>query len=341
MITRLKKIQVVILGCGRMGRRHADAYKNNPRVTIRGFYDIKKSLASSVASKYGVITYKSVNAVMSDSDVDAVSICTPNSQHYEILKLAIEYGKDSLVEKPIVTTKEHCDLLEKIMRKSKSKVMVGHTHRFYPSNIALKSLLDSGKIGTPKIINTFDYIPGRNPGQKMPNWIKNRDLSGGGVLMTDFIHTVDKISWLANSPIKKVHTHLISNFISKKDVEDAVVAIIELKNGLVATCVHGCPSPGAADMSIKVIGTKGEASMIFAGELTIVKDFISSINYPYKGNYMKHSTKAFSDEINEFVRFILENKQPRVTYKDGISAVRIILALYESFKTKQPVLIKN
>lgn len=324
-----------------MGRRHASVYQKNPNVVISGFYDVQQSLATNLASEFNASIYKKTEDAILNSNIDAVSICTPNALHYEILKLAAESGKNILVEKPIVTTKEHCNSLMKILRRSSIKVMVGHTQRFYPCNVALKSILDSDKIGIPKIINCFDYIPGRNPGGHMPAWIKNEKFSGGGILMTDFIHTVDKISWLFHSPIKKVNTIMMSNFLSKKKVEDAVVATMQLENGVVATCIHGCPSPGALDMSVKIIGTKGETKLEFAGDLAIIKDSISHIDYPAKGDYVLHSSKAFSAEIDEFVNCIIEDRQPSITYKDGIKAVRIILALYESFKKKHHIDITN
>ncbi|MEM3008104.1 MAG: Gfo/Idh/MocA family oxidoreductase [Candidatus Nitrosotenuis sp.] len=332
-------MQIAILGCGRMGRRHAEAYRKNSKVMIKGFYDIEKSQAINLASHYDATVFNDVYEIMDNSDIDAVSICTPNAMHFEFLKIAIKTRKNVLVEKPIVTTKEHCDTLLRIMKGVKCKVMVGHTHRFYPCNITLKLILESGRyVGEPKIINTFDYIPGRNLGDKMPSWIKHRKF-GGGILMTDFIHTVDKISWLVNSPIQRVHTHMLSNFITKKNVEDTLVATLELKNGLIATCVHGCPSPGAVDMSLKVIGTKGEIDMKFASDLTILKDSISSIDYPHKGDYMRHAESAFSAEINEFINSIISDREPEITYKDGIQAVRVILALHESFKRRKSVFV--
>lgn len=335
----MKKISVAILGCGRMGQRHAEVYSKHPRVTISGFFDIQNLLARKLASKYGTITYNEFTDIMEDSSIDAVSICTPNALHFDMLKFAIESEKNILVEKPIVTTSEHCNSLLKMMEKSTSKIMVGQTHRFYPCNIALKSLLDSNKVGIPKIVNTFDYIPGRNPGQIMPKWIKQDKISGGGVLMTDFIHTVDKIPWLMNSPIRKVHAHLISNFISKSNVEDAIVTSMELTNGVVATCVHGCPSPGAFDMSIKIIGTNGEINMRFADELEIIKRERTSIDYPHRGNPKEHTDNAFFSEINEFINSIIEKRKPKVTHFDGILAVQIILAIYRSFKEKRTITI--
>lgn len=336
----MQKIRVAILGCGRMGMRHADAYKKNPLATIAGFYDVKSSIASNVAAHYRSNSYKDIDEIMSDSNIDAVSICTPNSQHYETLDMAIKASKHILVEKPIVTTERHCDLLEKTAKKYKKKIMVGHTHRFYQCNIALRSVLDSGIIGKPKIINIFDYIPGKNPGQSVPSWTKEKKF-GGGILMTDFIHTVDKLSWFTSKAIKKVHTHMLSNFITRGSVEDAIMCTIELEGDLIANCIHSCPSPGTTDMSTKIIGTEGEVRMTFANEIAVLKESITQIDYPFRGNYMKHSTNAFYSEIDEFVKSIIEKREPKVSLNDGICAVRAVLALEKSYKVKRPITLKK
>ena len=322
-----------------MGARHAQAYNLHSKVDIKGFYDVKKSLAKNLALQFKRRIYSTMDSVLDDPEVDAVSICSPNTSHFNALKLAIKSGKNILIEKPIVTTLKHCNIITNLLRKTDLKVMVGHTNRFFPCNLSLKSVLESGRIGDPKIINTFDYMPGRIEGQKMPSWIKMKKVSGGGVFMTDLIHTVDKISWFMDSHIKKVSSPMLSNFITNKNVEDAGIAVLWLENGSVATCVHGCPSPGTYDMSTKIIGTKGEISLKFAEELKVYKKKISTINYPHKGNLLAHFKVGFFAEIDEFVKSINENRVPKVSYKEGIRAVRVILALYESFKTKRPIVI--
>jgi len=324
-----------------MGERHSQAYKLHSKVKINGFWDVIPTKAKKLGLKFNGKVYPTLDSLMDDSDIEAVSICSPNVSHFNILKHAIKSRKKILVEKPIVTKSEHCDIIMKLMRKTSARVMVGHTHRFFPCNIALKKILDSGKIGTPRIINTFDYIPGRIKGQKMPPWIKSKKMSGGGILMTDLVHTVDKISWLMNSKIKKVSAPLLSDFITKRKLDDAGMANLWLKNGSMASCVHVCPSPGTWDMSTKIIGTKGEVSLKFAGDLKLYKNKITSINYPHKGNYITHSNAGFYNEIDEFIKSIEEKREPKINYKDGISAVRIILALYKSFMTKKPVSIAN
>lgn len=334
----MKKVNVAILGSGRMGRRHADAYKKHPKVNIVGFYDIQEKLSQSLALEYdGTIAFDSPESILEDPHINAVSICTPNAMHFKLIEKSIINNKDILVEKPIVTSSKECDLINSMMKNSSSKLMVGHTHRFFPCNLALKSILNNREVGQPQIVSTFDYIPGRTLGEKIPPWIKDSSLSGGGVFMTDLIHTVDKISWLLDSPITKVYAPMLSNFIMGSDVEDGGIANIWLENGVTATCVHACPSPGKWDMSTKIIGSKGEISLEFAGKLQIFKESIKTINYEYEGDYSLHSSAGFFSEIDEFVNSIINDREPKINYKDGIQAVRTILALYQSYEKKSPV----
>jgi predicted dehydrogenase len=335
----MKKINVAIIGCGRMGQRHAMAYSKHPKINIVGFFDTNKKLTKKLASSFKKIAYESIEEIMNNSSIGAISICTINSQHFDLIKKGIKSKKHILVEKPIVTTKKECIEIKKIIKKSKSRIMVGHTHRFFPCNVELRKQLQLDKIGKLKLINTFDYIPGRTKGQKVPTWIKNLELSGGGVFMTDLIHTVDKITWLTNSEIEKVYCPFMSNFITSSNVEDSGTVFLWLKNGMIASCTHTCPSPGSFDMSTKIIGEKGEISLKFADELKIIKKSHLEINFPYKGNYDKHSDQGFYNEISEFVDSIIDDREPSVNHDDGIKAVEVILGIYESFKRKQPVKI--
>jgi UDP-N-acetylglucosamine 3-dehydrogenase len=336
----MEKINVAIIGCGRMGNRHAKFYKQNKNVNIHGFYDSNQKLAIDLANKFHSKYFLDIDSIMNDVNIDAISICTPNALHYDLLVKGIKKNKHILVEKPIVTTLKECQNLEKIMKKVTTKIMVGHTHRFYPCNIALKSLLKSGKIGIPKVLNCFEYIPGRNPTDKMPTWIKNSEISGGGVLMTDFVHTIDKLSWILESKIKKVYAPFISNFISGKNVEDVAIVNLWFENGSVATCVTGCPSPGGIDSNIRVIGKKGEIQMEFAGKLNLLTTKKSSKKYKHQEEYQKHSDYAFKLEIDEFVKAIIYNLKPKITYMDGINTIKTVFAIYKSNEKNIPIELK-
>ena len=333
----MNKINVAILGCGRMGNRHAIAYKKNSNVNLVGFYDSDISASKYLSLKYNSKYFNSSSEVFDDSKVDAISICTPNALHFDFLKLGIKSKKHILVEKPIVTKFKECDILHNLMKNNKKKLMVGHTHRFFSCNTMVKKLIDDGKIGTPLVVNTFDYIPGRIPTENMPSWVKNKKISGGGIFITDLVHTIDKITWWLKSDIEKVYVPYFSNSISKKNVEDVGIVILWFKNGSVATCVHGSPSPGKLDMSTKILGDKGEINLQFGGKLELINKKTTSIKYPFQNRSTAHTLHGFYDEINEFIDAIKEKRVPSVNCDTGIKTVKTVLSLYESIKKKSPI----
>tara|TARA_B110000495_G_C23043752_1_gene628669 strand:+ start:12848 stop:13864 length:1017 start_codon:yes stop_codon:yes gene_type:complete len=333
----MNKINVAILGCGRMGNRHAIAYKKNSDVKLVGFYDSDISVSKNLSLKYNSKYFNSYSELFHDSTIDAISICTPNALHFNFIKLGIKYKKHILVEKPIVTKFKECDILHNLMKNNKKNLMVGHTHRFFSCNTMVKKLLDSGKIGKPLLINTFDYIPGRIPTENMPSWVKNKKISGGGIFITDLVHTIDKITWWFKSDVEKVYVPYLSNSISKKNVEDVGIVILWLKNGTVATCIHGSPSPGKLDMSTKILGDKGEISLQFGSKLELINKKITLVKYPFQNRSSSHTLNGFYDEINEFIDSIKQKRAPSVNYDSGIKTVKTVLSLYESMKKKSPI----
>ena len=82
----MNKVRVGIIGCGAIAqRRHAPEYAENKQAEIAGFLDFNRSRAEEMAQQYGGKAYESIDEMLTDETVDAVSVCSPNSTHAEDL----------------------------------------------------------------------------------------------------------------------------------------------------------------------------------------------------------------------------------------------------------------
>jgi len=109
--------------------------------------DVDSKKAESVAEKHGVLSHTRLENLLENKDIEAVSVCTPTTTHYQIALKAIEYGKHVLVEKPMVSnTKEAEHLLKEAKRKDKH-LMTGFIERFNPGVQRVKSLIKDGVLG--------------------------------------------------------------------------------------------------------------------------------------------------------------------------------------------------
>ena len=100
-----KRIGVAVAGCGQIARtRHIPEYEANPHTDIIGFFDADPTRAEEMARQHGGCVYPSFEALLADSRVEAVSICTPNWLHGSHTMQALRAGKDVLCEKPMAST---------------------------------------------------------------------------------------------------------------------------------------------------------------------------------------------------------------------------------------------
>ena len=88
-----------IIGCGKIAQvRHIPEYNDNPDAKLVAFYDLNAARAKALAEQYGGRAYESVEALLADPNVDAVSVCSANASHAEITVAALEAGKHVLCE---------------------------------------------------------------------------------------------------------------------------------------------------------------------------------------------------------------------------------------------------
>src|SRR3990172_6651762 len=91
--------------------------------------------------------YTEYHELLSNSNVDAVAIAAPKVIHYEMVKKALELGKDVYVEKPLALTAKEGEELVKLAEKENRILMVGHILQYHPAVIKLKELISTGQLG--------------------------------------------------------------------------------------------------------------------------------------------------------------------------------------------------
>jgi UDP-N-acetylglucosamine 3-dehydrogenase len=328
-------VNIGILGSGRMGERHANAYKKIKNVKLIGFSDIDSSKAKNLAKQFDVKDF-SPNEMISNNLIDAIDICLPNNNHFENTILSLKSGKHVLVEKPMALTLSDCDKMISEAEIAKKNLMVGHTYRYYPSSLKTKEIIDSGEIGKIKLVLGYGLDPGKIPGKDgPPEWTKNKE-SGGGVFF-DAIHGVDLLRYLLNSEVESVYSPIIDSLHPSSNADELGFATINFKNGVVATIMPVAPTWGIRDTGFKIIGEKGALYVTYGEEIKVGKKEWKQYDFDYKSSpaSIEHNLQGFVNQISEFVNSIIEKRQPIVSGEEGRKNLEIILAIYESFKNKK------
>lgn len=152
--------RLAVLGCGRIGRMHADNIAAHPRTSLAGVFDIDRAAAEAVAGRLGVPAFATADAVFASSDVDAVLIATSTSTHADFIEQAVASGKPVLCEKPIDLDRKRVDDCAARIAGSTTPIMLGFVRRFDPGHRAARQALLDGKIGDLHQV----VITSRDPG---------------------------------------------------------------------------------------------------------------------------------------------------------------------------------
>ena len=135
-------MNIGVIGVGQWGKNHVRAYNELPEANLSLLSDKQEDLVNKYGKTYNVKTTTDYKEVLNNPDIQAVDICTPNDTHYDLVKEALEAGKDVLVEKPLTLDSESTKELGDLAEAQKKILMVGHIFRFNPAVRALKEEMD-------------------------------------------------------------------------------------------------------------------------------------------------------------------------------------------------------
>ena len=135
----MRKVKVGIIGCGSIAtHRHLPEYMLNDHVEIVAVCDSVEERAKEKGRMYHANFYTDYKELLSDSNIEAVSVCTPNYLHAPITIAALNAGKHVLCEKPMATSKEEALAMIEAAERNNRKLMIAHNQRLVESHVQAK-----------------------------------------------------------------------------------------------------------------------------------------------------------------------------------------------------------
>lgn len=320
-------LRIGLVGAGQVALKHARAYAQNRDAALVAVADVDAGRAAALAERYGAAAFGSFDELLGSDQVDAVSVCVPHDVHLPVALAAADAGVHVLMEKPIANTLEEADRMIAAAAEAGVTLMIGFVHRFRTEVLEAKRLLDEGFVGMPATaLDRFCSLGGPHP----PSWVWSRRHAGGGVLMYGGIHAVDRLLWLLNTRATRVFArqHFSCGY---GDVEDGLVALLELASGATAALFENSPPYGRpGGWATEIFGDRG-AIRIQAGEIVELTSASRSLTI------RSRDERHFEREIDEFVSAVLERREPCVPAAAGRDALAVTLALYASTAAGSPV----
>lgn len=261
-----QKRRIGVVGLGMASTPHALALKDlADRVEVAGCFSPNPDRRAAFASRHHLPVVDHLKTLLNDASIDAMMLLTPPNTHQDLVAACAAAGKAVLLEKPLDATPEGARAVVQVMQDANLPLAVVFQHRFRPAVEKLALLLREGLLGQPISAacsvrwwrdNAYFSQPGRG--------IKARD--GGGVLLTQAIHTLDVFVSLLGLPADVVAycaTSALRRQVTSQtiDTEDVVAAALRYDHGLLATV--NCTTaayPGHPE-SIELAGTLGSARL--------------------------------------------------------------------------------
>jgi predicted dehydrogenase len=208
----LKPVRVGVIGVGALGRHHARVYAQLPGVHLVGVHDTSPARAEEVASGHGTRAFAELRQLL--NEVDAVSVAVPTVDHHRVGLLALEAGKDVLVEKPMAATLAEADELIQAASRRSLLLQVGHIERFNPAVAVL-----AAHITRPRFIEVH-RLASFSP--------RSLDID---VVLDLMIHDLDIVLWLDGSDPVQVDAVGVPVLTLRADIANAR---LRFASGLIA-----------------------------------------------------------------------------------------------------------
>jgi len=353
----MKKLRVGLIGLGAVSEVHLEGYKDADYVDIVAGAEIRTDRMEQMARQWGFKGYTDYEEMLDKEEMDLVVIMTPALTHREVTERVAERGVHILCEKPMTLTLEDAEAMIRKCAAEGVKFQYGSSYRFLCACQKAKKMIDEGLLGDIMLLMEIQ-VGGRGP----EDWF---DLGshhyppgtpgGGGMGLVDHgIHLVDVFRWFTGSEIQSVagkgnfsgnppETEFLTMFFANGAIGQLVYNEASFPSDMPYEGIFGWGAgwdasgkltPGGkwneTPGNIRVHGTKGALRIFHYPNKLFFFSKDRQEQIPVKARPMPGN---FGMQLESFAQSILNDTEPEVTGMDGMKALQVVLAAYESFKT--------
>jgi len=316
----MKRVAIGVIGTGFWGENQVRVLRQSRAADLVAICDTNEKRAKEIGTKYGVPWYTDLDKFLRVSKLEAVTICTPTQTHLRVGLLAIEAGKNLLVEKPMTGEERAAEKLLKAATKAGVKLLVGFIERFNPGVRAVKKMLKEKTVGDV-IIAT---------GRRVARWpIRIGDV---GVVKDTAIHDIDAMRYLLQEEVSAVFAQTGS--LRTHSYEDYAEIMLRFRGGTTGFLDANWLTP-----------RKVRTLIITGSDATISLDYITQeITLENSRQLVKPYTpwaEPLKVELENFMTTILRDTKEAPSGEDAIKAIRICDGALRSGKSKTLITLNS
>ena len=330
----MNKINLAILGLGRIGKIHAENIISLNECNLKIIIDPISDSYNNFTD-LGIKQSKHFDDLLNENDIDGVIICSPSKYHVSQIKSLSDLTKNIFCEKPLGLSIEEILDVKSLVAKKSLNLHIGFNRRYDPDFSELKRRILNDEIGDLHMIK----ITSRDPAPPPISYIKK----SGGIFLDMTIHDFDMVKYLSGSEISELYVKggcFVDPEIEKaKDVDTAIINM-SLKNGVLATINNSRQAVYGYDQRIEVLGSKGVLKVENKLLNKVVKGtregFISSNPQNF---FIDRYEQSYKKELMNFVQSIRGDLVDHADVDDGLHALKAGLAANNSLLNNTPFLV--
>jgi glucose-fructose oxidoreductase len=266
-------------------------------------------------------------------EVDAVYLCTPNSEHSDYAVRAAKAGKHILCEKPLAVTQGECNRMIQAAKENNVKIMTAYRLHFEPLFLEVLDIVKSGKIGEPRFFTSNFSMHAR------PGGIRTQRELGGGTLYDLGVYCINTARLMFNAePIEVFGRSIDGARSNMPEIDEMTSGILRFDGDRLATFTTSFNANGVSDF--RVVGTEGNIHAEPAYEYAEALGYTLTVGENVRKKKGRRRDQ-FAAEVAYFSDCVMQGRDPEPSAEEGCWDVRVVNALYESASNGHPTKLDN
>ncbi len=345
----MKDIGIGIIGIGMGSNLLPINHVADSRLAVRGLCSQTPEKVARLAERWEIGYHTTdYRELIARDDIQVIAVYSPDHQHIEQARAALQAGKHVICTKPMCNRYEDAVELVQLVEQTGLKFLVGQTMRFDPEFVAAKQMADDGDLGEMIFAEAHyahdarGFFPGTPWRLQAP-----QDLMYGGAS-----HPIDLLRWFFGD-VEEVHAYgRKGNLTPEYPYEDNYLINLKFASGVIARvlAVYGLVEPPMPMMGLGLYGTKGSLQADFTdqqeGHLRLVLDKIvqkpmATFTFPAE----KEGTLGHGGGVMRYLRHfeecLLNDQTPSPSVRDGAKSVAVCSAAWQSIREGGVAKVRN
>lgn len=339
-------MKIGVIGTGILGSRHARVWHELPETELVAVCDLDATRAEHIAQQYNARAFADYKTMLAQTELDAVSVATPDHLHRAPVLAALAAGKHVLQEKPLATNADDARAIVNAAETSGKIVMVNFSQRFVTDNVWLHDTLARGDIGKPRMIISVKHDNLSVPTNMIRGWAHDTSplyfMTSHDLDLVHWFLKVDPVSVMAQETRGTLDAQGIS-------VHDGLNALITFQNDILAnfhsSWIHPNTYPRIADGTLQIIGDAG--ALTYNSRTRTAELFNArggqkiEFTGPHTADIVDGKvTGAFVSALRYFLDCVRAGREPDTSPRRVLPTALAQAGVMQSLHTKQPVPIQ-